>query len=263
MKNTKLIQISLLIALFGFCISPAFAQKKKKDKNNPWTSLAPTKVKEWDGVYLGSVPCADCEGIKTMIRLTKDNKFVIQTKYVGKGPDVYEDKGKIYWNKDGFTLLLLAGKDSSYAKIADNKLILLDRDGKLITGPEAPYYTLSKDKVSILEKYWRLVELNGKPIADVAGRTKEPFIMFKAGTPSFSGNGGCNTLLGKYELGNNNKIGFSNLVTTMMSCPDLDTEQALRDALESTDHFIVTEEFLKLEDANKRSTAKFVCVYLK
>ncbi len=77
MKNTKLPQITLLIALFGFCISPTFAQKNKKDKNNPWTSLAPTKVKEWDGVYLGSVPCADCEGIKTMIRLTKENKFVI------------------------------------------------------------------------------------------------------------------------------------------------------------------------------------------
>jgi heat shock protein HslJ len=49
----------------------------------------------------------------------------------------------------------------------------------------------------------------------------------------------------------------------MMACEDSDTELALRDALESTDHYVIDGDFLKLEDARNKVNAKFLRVYLK
>lgn len=252
----------LLFALSLIVLNPIFAQKKK-DKKNPWLSVAPaTAVKDWEGVYMGVVPCADCEGIQTMIKLNKDNSYTIQTKYLGKGPEIFEDKGKISWDKNGFLLLLLSGDDSSLVKLSLNELTLLDKEGKPVVGQYASYCILKKEKLLITEKYWKLVELNGKPLPSIK-REKEPFLVLKDKGKNFGGHGGCNTLLGKYELGERNKIAFSDLVTTMMACADSDTELALRDALESTDHYVIDGDFLKLEDARNKVNAKFLRVYLK
>jgi heat shock protein HslJ len=243
-------------------LNPIFAQKKK-DKKNPWLSVAPaTAVKDWEGAYMGVVPCADCEGIQTMIKLNKDNSYTIQTKYLGKGPEIFEDKGKISWDKNGFLLLLLSGDDSSLVKLSLNELTLLDKEGKPVVGQYASYCILKKEKLLITEKYWKLIELNGKPLPSIK-REKEPFLVLKDKGKNFGGHGGCNTLLGKYELGERNKIAFSDLVTTMMACEDSDTELALRDALESTDHYVIDGDFLKLEDARNKVNAKFLRVYLK
>ncbi|MCE2740295.1 MAG: copper resistance protein NlpE N-terminal domain-containing protein [Sphingobacteriales bacterium] len=256
MKKLLLLSLSLIV------LNPIFAQKKK-DKKNPWLSTAPaTAVKDWDGAYLGVVPCPNCEGIQTMIKLNKDNTYTIQTKYLGKGTDILEDKGKIYWNSDGFNLLLLNGSDSSFIKLSLNQITLLDAEGKVVSGEYASFYNLKKDKLVITEKYWKLIELNGKPLPNVS-REKEPFIVLKDKGKNFGGNAGCNTLIGKYELADRNKISFSDLVTTMMACPDPDTELAIRDALESTDHYVIDGDFLRLEDARNRVNAKFLRIYLK
>ena len=256
MKKLLLLSLSLIV------LNPIFAQKKK-DKKNPWLSTAPaTAVKDWDGAYLGVVPCPNCEGIQTMIKLNKDNTCTIQTKYLGKGTDILEDKGKIYWNSDGFNLLLLNGSDSSFIKLSLNQITLLDAEGKVVSGEYASFYNLKKDKLVITEKYWKLIELNGKPLPNVS-REKEPFIVLKDKGKNFGGNAGCNTLIGKYELADRNKISFSDLVTTMMACPDPDTELAIRDALESTDHYVIDGDFLRLEDARNRVNAKFLRIYLK
>jgi copper homeostasis protein (lipoprotein) len=256
MKKLLLLSLSLIV------LNPIFAQKKK-DKKNPWLSTAPaTAVKDWEGAYLGVVPCPNCEGIQTMIKLNKDNTYTIQTKYLGKGTDILEDKGKIYWNSDGFNLLLLNGSDSSFIKLSLNQITLLDAEGKVVSGEYASFYNLKKDKLVITEKYWKLIELNGKPLPNVS-REKEPFIVLKDKGKNFGGNAGCNTLIGKYELADRNKISFSDLVTTMMACPDPDTELAIRDALESTDHYVIDGDFLRLEDARNRVNAKFLRIYLK
>ncbi|MCG9881120.1 MAG: copper resistance protein NlpE N-terminal domain-containing protein [Bacteroidia bacterium] len=245
-----------------FILNTTFAQKKK-DKKNPWLSVVPaTAIKDWEGAYMGVVPCADCEGVQTLIKLNKDQSYNIQTKYLGKGSEIFENKGKIYWNKDGFSLLLLAGDDSLFAKLSLNQLTLLDNEGKAFTGQFASFYNLRKENLLITEKYWKLVELNGKPLPDVK-REKEPFLILKDKGKNFGGHGGCNTLIGKYELGDRNKVTFSDLVTTMMACPDTDTELMLREALESTDHYKIEGNFLKLEDARNKVNAKFLRVYLK
>ncbi|MDR3201104.1 MAG: copper resistance protein NlpE, partial [Spirochaetales bacterium] len=54
-------------------------------------SLTPDSIA---GTYTGIIPCADCEGIETVITLTSDNRYTIRWRYLGKEPEnLFEDSG--------------------------------------------------------------------------------------------------------------------------------------------------------------------------
>lgn len=102
---------------------------------------------DWAGIYKGITPCADCEGIATKISLNKDQTFLIQTQYLGKGDGkVFEEKGSFTWDKTGGFVLLQGpkGKPSRY-KVGENKLLQLDLQGKEISGPLVEKYVLTKE----------------------------------------------------------------------------------------------------------------------
>lgn len=116
-------------------------EKVVKDSHNSKTAL------DWSGIYKGITPCADCEGIETLIRLNKDMTFVIQTKYLGKGDGkVFEDKGTFVWDKKGESISLSGLKERPWQyKVGENKLIQLDMQGKQISGSLAENYILTKE----------------------------------------------------------------------------------------------------------------------
>ena len=116
-------------------------EKQLIDSHNSQNAL------DWQGTYKGITPCADCEGIETKVILNKDLTFVIQTKYLGKGDaKVFEEKGNFTWDNTGGIVLLqgLKGIPSQY-KVGENRLIQLDMEGKVITGPLAEKQILIKE----------------------------------------------------------------------------------------------------------------------
>ena len=79
---------------------------------------------------------------------------------------------------------------------------------------------------------WKLVELNGKP-AEVYDNQPEPHLLFnpEGAQGRISGSDGCNNLIGSYTL-QGDRIGFSQLGSTMMLCPKGDAQaRALAQAL--------------------------------
>lgn len=79
---------------------------------------------------------------------------------------------------------------------------------------------------------WKLVELNGKP-AEVYDNQPEPHLLFnpEGAQGRISGSDGCNSLIGSYTL-QGDRIGFSQLGSTMMLCPKGDAQaRALAQAL--------------------------------
>jgi len=100
---------------------------------------------DWMGTYIGIVPCADCEGIETEITITKDLTFVMKTTYLGKGDQIFEEKGSFTWNAAGTTILLqgLQNKPNHYF-VGENKIWQLDLSGNRITGDLADKYILKK-----------------------------------------------------------------------------------------------------------------------
>ena len=243
-----------------------FAQKKKVDKKAIWFEappIAPAFV--WEGNYKGTTPCSDCDGIQVVIQLRKDQTYKTISKYLGAGNEVYEVEGKFFWKKEGNYIAMVSGlnpTDTSFALLSKDKLTLLDQKGKRVTGTDAAFYILTKEAVGLSGKYWQLLELNGKPIQIPAGG-KDPFLLLAAGNNSFSGHGGCNTLMGNYELSAGNKLTFAGIASTMMACPANELEESFRLALESTDHYNINGNYLIFENSMRQVQAKFKIVFIK
>jgi len=98
-----------------------------------------------DGLYKGTLPCADCEGIETEIELGKDKSFVKRTIYLGKDGRIFEEKGFYIWNSEGNTITLSGIKNApDQYFVGENELIQLDMKGDRITGNLADKYVLRK-----------------------------------------------------------------------------------------------------------------------
>jgi heat shock protein HslJ len=111
--------------------------------------------------------------------------------------------------------------------------------------------------------YWKLVELNGKPVTTPDNQHEAHIILRGGQPPALSGSGGCNRLMGSYTLAGDT-ITFGRAAMTMMACPEgMDTEQAFIAVLEGTKHWHIDgSQLLLLDDAGK-TVVRFEVVYLK
>ncbi|MCU8044138.1 MULTISPECIES: copper resistance protein NlpE [unclassified Shewanella] len=96
---------------------------------------------DWAGSYEGVLPCASCEGMQTLITLQADNSFVQETVYLGKDEKILKLMGKVIWDELGQKITL---EDGTQYLVGENQLIMLDTEGKRITGELAANYVLKK-----------------------------------------------------------------------------------------------------------------------
>lgn len=90
--------------------------------------------------------------------------------------------------------------------------------------PSAPAQVSHKGNAPLLGTYWKVVELNGK---DMANKTaKEMHFLFDPGSPQFKSHSGCNMVMGEAKRTGNNALQFTNLLNTTSECktPDIDAE---------------------------------------
>lgn len=263
MKNLFLAGL-LLICITGlfFCKSSTSAPKSTTpaSPDNSRTSL------DWDGIYYGVLPCADCPGIQTTLYLNKDLSYRLKEKYLDRADSAREYTGKFSWNSAGNSITL-GGLDNNSRPasyfVGENTLTQLDRQGNKITGEMADRYILSKESYALQEKYWKLTELYGKPVTVDSTFRKEPHIIFKNADQRFNGHGGCNGFSGTYELRSGNRISISNAVSTQMACPNMDIETQFLKALQAADNFNVAGAQLVLNKARMAPLARFKTVYMK
>jgi heat shock protein HslJ len=218
---------------------------------------------DWSGNYEGTLPCADCEGIRTLLVLNKDQTFILKTQYLGKVKTPFESKGSIIWSADGNIITLKSTNNYNIRyQVGENKLWQLDQNGEKISGELADHYILNKQANPITEKYWKLVSLKGKPIDKEKKTIKEPFFILKLNNDQIVGHGGCNSFSGKYELKEGNRIIISKLMSTLMACPANEIEIEFVKILESVDNYTIQGDTLFLQKARMAPLARFESVYL-
>jgi len=217
---------------------------------------------DWQGVYKGILPCADCEGIETSITLNADMSYQKTTLYIGKEAVISPTEGTFSWNETG-TIIHLDNESSEPASffVGENSLTHLDMQGNKITGQLADMYVLKKVLVikdpQLTNVKWQLTELMGKAFAAQEGKNRQAFIIFSEEGAKMHGNGSCNTFNGSYELKEGNRITLTGFATTMMACADMETERQLFDILSKCDNYTIADGVLSLNKARMAPLARF------
>lgn len=152
-----------ILLFFVFCLVLFSCKKEDKEATTNLTEIKADSVAgmpidtihtgdnsetslDWDGVYVGTTPCANCEGIETELTLGKDKTFVLKTKYIGKGAEkINTEKGTFSWDGSGSVIVLngLEHKPNQY-KVGENHLVQMDMQGKIVEGSLASKYILQK-----------------------------------------------------------------------------------------------------------------------
>ncbi len=210
---------------------------------------------DYDGVYRGTLPCADCEGIKTTVYLNKDNTYRSITQYIGSDTETV-DTGKFTWDKAGSTITF-RGKEKAKYFVGENTLTKLNLDGTKVEGSLAKFYMLTKDNFKILNKRWNLVELNGQKFDASKTTKKEAFIMFNDAENRYVASAGCNTISGSFMVNSYNHLELGDGMSTMMACPNLEWEQQLMEVLKTADTFSISGDELHLFKGRMRAMAVF------
>lgn len=218
---------------------------------------------DWSGTYYGVMPCADCEGIATTIHINEDETYEMHMNYLGKDDNnTFVYNGQFEWDESG-NIITLEGIDSgpNHYQVGENNLIQLDMEKNRITGELAEMYVLSKKVLSSEEAllhgiYWKLVEVGGMAIAEKKENLKQAHLKLDLFKMRAYGNGDCNNFFGTVELPSTGKIKFNRVASTMMACPDMETERLLFNAFENTDSYSVSEGTLTLT-GGARSLAVF------
>ncbi|TFV95830.1 copper resistance protein NlpE [Algoriphagus kandeliae] len=100
---------------------------------------------DWNGTYIGTIPCADCEGIEIELTLNLDGKYKYKATYLGEEEKVFEIEAPFQWDETGSMITLLEMEDApGKYQVGENQLWHLDMNGKRIEGDLADRYILRK-----------------------------------------------------------------------------------------------------------------------
>lgn len=110
--------------------------------------------------------------------------------------------------------------------------------------------------------YWKLTHLGDTPTR-TAARQREAHLIFAAHQQSVSGSGGCNRIMGGFEL-DGDKLHLSRTVATRMACPDgLEQEQRFLKSLGDVEHYRINGNQLELLDRSGEVIARFTAGALR
>ncbi len=84
---------------------------------------------------------------------------------------------------------------------------------------------------------WILVEMKGVPVQQSENR-RDAFLNFEAQGKHFNGYGGCNQINGSYTL-ENASIHFTEVISTEISCNDIEFENVFISTLRGIDRYEV------------------------
>jgi putative lipoprotein len=165
-------------------------------------------------------------------RLGPDHRYAVRAHIVVDG--------RVLWNTDHSYPVLTAGQN--------NEVTLLLRRTATSTAAEG--------SASLENTDWKLTHLS-EAVITATSEQREPHFVLNSESRRVSGSGGCNGLIGSYEL-HGNELTFSQMATTMMACPEgMDTEKAFLKALTEVKTSKITEKQLELFDAGGNMVARF------
>lgn len=102
-----------------------------------------------------------------------------------------------------------------------------------------------KPDVALRNTYWKLMTIGGRPVEVTSGQ-REPHIILDLREMSFKGYGGCNQLMGGFQMDGNN-LTFGRIGSTKRYCTEtMELERSFLQALGTVTRFDISGETLTL-----------------
>lgn len=232
-----------------------------KSQQAPITGDTSANSLDWEGIYEGILPCADCEGVATSISLSQEGKFVKISRYLGKSNREYRQEGSFEWNPAGNTISLSGVDDTpNQYLVGENQLFHLDSEGKRVTGALADNYVLkkvvSKTDHPLLAAKWVLTDMEKFPEED--WNPGEIFVFLEEKSSRLHGYGGCNNFFGVYELKTGNRLELGKIGRTQKYCEDeMQAENYFFAYLEQVRHYQIERDTLEFRDEGNKLVLTF------
>lgn len=149
MKSKLMIFAVMSLALMTSCNGNKTAQNAV---NNDSVNVADTAVNEnidlasVAGTYEGTLPAADCPGIKTVLTINADKTYELKQDYIDR-KDGHDEASGVLELLDGNVLMLVrpsSGEHTFYKVKDDKSIIMTDSLGNEPEGDMAKLYVLTK-----------------------------------------------------------------------------------------------------------------------
>lgn len=285
MKSTiKIAAIAITVFSFSACNNANQQKASETNKTDSTTNTSTTDTNKidalvWNDTFSGILPCADCEGIKTVLKLNNDNTFTLSETYLGKKDVPFESKGNYEWNSTSKKLTVFTSGEPRYYQLVGEKLLLLDMNGEAPTGALANKYILSKNAVTttntttvtpentkptaeipLENTRWRLTELNGKKLT--GEEAADYYIIFHSKEHRIESRVGCNQLMYSFETKKQGDLKINPGATTLMACPPNSIEDEYKNQIITVTNYSITKGVLTILKG-KKAIATFVVVNKK
>ena len=97
------------------------------------------------GTYEGTLPAADCEGIRTTLVLNEDTTYELTSIYLAEEEQEFKTSGVYEKQEDDLIVLITPSSgEKTYYKILDDAVALTDAEGNMVEGELAGLYILEK-----------------------------------------------------------------------------------------------------------------------
>lgn len=139
----------LLSATFSLLTLSCQNNTEKKENQQQQDSIAvidshtSENSLDWAGMYQDTIPCADCPGIFTTVKLYEDGTYAYLAEYLERNTSL-QDTGRFMWHNNG-NVVHLKGKDiDTKYKVGENVLFQTDSTGNVIESEMTDQYSLHK-----------------------------------------------------------------------------------------------------------------------
>ena len=142
-------KLFLAVAILAAMVSCAGGQKKTTAQQDTLVVAAPDMhtsemALDYYGTYEGTLPCADCEGIKTTLTLNENKTFVLISEYLGKKGATFEEKGSYEIENGEIVVAKISDSETNYYKLQEGSVVMLTSEKKMVEGELAAHYILTK-----------------------------------------------------------------------------------------------------------------------
>ena len=265
----------MLFAIGSFILSSCGSTKNNNSMDNPGKSFSqiPTgtfwKLEKLDGKDYSDFTI---DGKEIGFSLEKENNRISGFAGCNSFFGTYdlEPGNRIHFSAIGSTRMACPNSNFNETEfleiftMADNYTIN-DNMLSINVGRRAPLAVFKKVEMSkedIINKHWKLTTLKGQKVIMGKDQERESYITLTTQDNQFNGFGGCNMISGKYNLTNDDKLTFSDIISTLRACVDGDNQESeFMKVLHEVDGYTIKGDELWLNIGKKKGVATFEAIY--